>query len=271
MQAICPPISDIGPNDYSPSPGPDHFTMVDEDPHDGDTTLLSTTVGREVWAIDVSAIPAGSTVTGVTIRSVQKQSTAGGNTYRVGLIIAGTDYFIGTHSLVAGSSYVTANDAVADDPSDGMDWATKERVARCYLVHEQISQAQGLPRPRLTECVLVVDYVPPPDRPTGTGAAVVGSADGSGVVPSGTAQGLAPTVTAAAMAVPDAVVVAMAGSATAAAVVAAGTAAAVGRGSAVADPGKPTATPAPVGPTATPAVIVPTATAAAVVGSGTGA
>lgn len=272
MQAICPPISDIGPNDYSPSPTGDHFANVDEDPHDSDSTILSTFgSSREVWAIDVSAIPAGSVVTGVTIRSVQKESTAGANTYRVGFIITGTDYFQPNHVLGAGSAYVQADDAVPVDPSDGLFWETKERLARCYLVHEQISQAGGLPRPRLTECVVIADYLPPPERPTGTGAAVVGSAAGSAVGPSGTAQGLAPTVTAAAMAVPDAVAVAMAGSATAAAVAAAGTAVAVARGSAVADPGKPTATGTPVGPTATAVAVVPDASAAAVVGSGEGA
>lgn len=265
MQAVCPPVSDIGPNDYTPSPIGDHFANVDEDPHDSDSTILSTFIGREVWAIDVTAIPAGSVVTGVTIRSVQKQSTAGGNTYHVGLIIAGTDYLQPDHALGTGSAYVQADDSVPVDPSDGLFWGTKERLARCYLVHEQVSQAAGLPRPRLTACVVLADYLTPPDRPTGTGAAVVGSADGSAAGPSGTAAGVAPTVTAAAMAVPDAVAVAMAGSASAAGLAGSGTARAVAGTGALSDPGKPTATPTPIGPSATPVAIGPTATAVAVV------
>lgn len=154
------PSSDAGPNDYAPTPSQAHYLNVRQDPHDGDTTILVTLGGgREVWGLDVSGIPDGSKVLSLRIRSVQKESTAGGNTYRVGFTI-GVDYFQPNHVLGSGSAFVQSDDEIPVDPSDGAAW-TKERLARAFLVHEQVMQAQGLPRPRLTECIVLADIIPP--------------------------------------------------------------------------------------------------------------
>lgn len=185
------PASDAGPNDYAPTPSQAHYLNVRQDPHDGDATILVTVGGgREVWALDVSNIPDGSTILSLRIRSVQKQSTAGGNTYRVGFII-GVDYFQPNHVLGSGSAFVQADDEVPVDPSDGAAW-TKERIARAFLVHEQIDQAQGLPRPRLTECIVLADIIPPPDRPRARGAAGGPHAGASSGSPGGQAASRAP-------------------------------------------------------------------------------
>lgn len=154
------PFSDAGPNEYAPTPSQAHYLNVRQDPHDGDATILVTVGGmREVWGLDVSGIPDGSKILSLRIRSVQKQSTAGPNTYRVGFVI-GVDYFQPNHVLGSGSAFVQADDEVPVDPSDLAAW-TKERLARALLVHEQIDQAQGLPRPRVTECVVFADIVRP--------------------------------------------------------------------------------------------------------------
>jgi len=147
MQTVLvPPNADAGPNDYSPTPIQAHYLNVREDPHDGDATILSTFgASREVWALDVSAIPDGSQILALRIRSVQKQSTAGGNTYRVGFVIAGFDYLQPNHVQGAGSAFLTENDGVAVDPSDGAAW-TKERLARGEITiqeFEQIRQTLG--------------------------------------------------------------------------------------------------------------------------------
>ena len=197
------PASDAGPNDYSPSPIRAHYINVGEDPHDGGSTILSTFgTMREVWGLDVSNIPDGSQVLSLRIRSVQKQSTAGANTYRVGFIIGGFDYFQPNHVLQSGSAFVQAEDEVPIDPSDSAAW-TKERLARAFLVHGQVSQEQGLPRPRLTQCVVFADIVPPghpgaagtSQAPRGAAGSQAPGARGSGQAPKAGLTGQAPAAT----------------------------------------------------------------------------
>jgi len=192
MQTVLvPPNADAGPNQYTPSPIQAHYLNVREDPHDGDATILSTLgASREVWTLDVSAIPDGSQILALRIRSVQKQSTAGGNTYRVGFVIGGFDYLQPNHVQGAGSAFLTENDEVAVDPSDGAAW-TKERLARAFLVPEQVSQAQGLPRPRLTECVVFADIVPP-GHPTAAGTSQAPRAGAGSQAPGARGSGQAP-------------------------------------------------------------------------------
>src|SRR5258706_5028082 len=119
-----PPASDAGPNGYTASPNQSHFLNVREDPHDGDATILSTTTGtREVWALDVSNIPDGSRILTVRIRSVQKESTAGPNTYRVGFIVGGFHYFQPNHPLPCGGSFDQFDAERPLAPSHGASWA----------------------------------------------------------------------------------------------------------------------------------------------------
>ena len=190
---ICPPVSDVGPNDYSPTPSAPHYANVDEDPHDSDATILSTIGGMEVWTIDPSAIPAGSRVTSLKIRSVQKESTAGPNTYRVGLRVAGADYMQANHVMSAGSGFVTTNDVIGVDPTTGQEWSLPS-LAGLLLIHEQISITQGLPRPHLTECIVIVTAIPQPHQPIATEVAIAGAASVAGIAPDSSAVIIAGTV-----------------------------------------------------------------------------
>lgn len=147
---ICIPSADLGPNDYVPSPLGSHYINVDDEPNDGDTTILSTVVGREVFSVDYSAIPDSDIVTQVLLRSVQKQSTAGNNTYHAGFIIGGADTFGPDHALGTGSAFVQ------NDDDFSAFFASKADLVAAQLVHEQKSQAIGLPRPHLTELVVLV-------------------------------------------------------------------------------------------------------------------
>ena len=251
---LCPPKRDAGPNDYTPSPVQDHYLNVREDPQDGDGTILSTFgASREVWELDVLAIPDGYQILSATIKTVQKDSSAGPNSFHAGFIIDGVDYFQTTHSMPdsggAGSeSYSAFVDIVLSDPSTGMPW-TKARLGNILLVHEQISQPAGLPRPRVTECVVLAEAVPLPERPIGQGSAIVGSAvPGAPGTPAGTAAGLVGT----------AFGVAVAGD---------GTAAGLYPSAVMAEFGEPSATAAAVTPTAVHARVGPTAVASPVVAS----
>ncbi len=163
MEILVQPNLDVGPNQYGQNPlvPTTHFANVDENPHDGDTTRLITVVGFEVWRIDVSAIPDGAIIKKATIRSVQKKTNAGAQSYRVGLKIEGVNYFGATYNMGTGSSYDTHNDDFLVDPTTGKEW-TKLLLGRCFLLHNQLTQVQGLPRPHLTQCVILADVIPPP-------------------------------------------------------------------------------------------------------------
>lgn len=183
ITVLCPPMQDLGPNDYQPTPSQAHYLCVDEDPNDGDATILTTAGGgREVWKLDVSAIPDGSRIFAVRIRTAQKQTTAGAQSFQIGHIIGGHDFFTTSHNLTSGSAFLVFDDNVGPDPSDGADW-TKDRLARAFLVHNQISQPQALPRPHLTECVVFADIEPPRQaRARTSSASPAGAASGSSPV-----------------------------------------------------------------------------------------
>ncbi len=259
---LCPPISDVGPNGYTPTPAGAHYAQVDEDPNDGDSTFLITATGtREVWALDVSAIPDGYQIISVKIRSVQKGTTAGSNTYHTGFVIEGVDYFGQTNTVGAQLTYIADSTVMLDDPSGVGAW-TKASLARAFMVHEQLTQAIGLPRPRLTECVVIATAIPMADRPTATDAAVVGSAAASGGAASGTPQALRPAAQAVAV-VGSSVPAAVAMGAAAAAAVASAFVTALSRTAPAATSGKPYAIPTSVAPTVSAASMNPIAVPAA--------
>lgn len=165
---LVPPAIDAGPNVHTPVPdggAGSHHENVDESPHDGNTSYLRIIgTGREVYALDVSGIPDGAVIAAVTVRVTQKESTAGQSTYKAGLIIGGVDYLGPLRTRGVGSAYVTQNEAaLASNPATGEAW-TKGGLAGARLVHDQVSIPGGLPSPRLTQCVVLVDAVPPPAR-----------------------------------------------------------------------------------------------------------
>lgn len=186
------PNADLGPNDYLPTPTQAHNLNVDDDPHDGDATILSTNAAMtEAWGLDVSGIPDGSEILAVTIRSVQKQSTAGSNTYRVGFRVGDALFYLSPHTIGTGSAFLTFEDLFGPWPMDGTDW-TKDRLATAALMHNQVSQAQGLPRPHLTECIVLVAAIPPISRPGASGGSLASRAAGSSLSGSAAAATTSP-------------------------------------------------------------------------------
>ena len=166
---LVPPAADAGPNVHTPVPdlgAGRHHDNVDEQPHNGDADYLRVlNVGREVYALDVSAVPVGAIISTVTVRVTEKETVAGDSTYRAGLNIGGADHLGPVRTLGVGSAYLTRDEAaLATNPATGQTW-TREALASALLVHEQLTLPVGLPNPRLTQCVVLVDAVPPPDRP----------------------------------------------------------------------------------------------------------
>jgi hypothetical protein len=172
MEIQIGPVSDVTPNDYSPSPSGAHYLNVDEDPHDSDGTILSTfNASREQFGLDVTAIPDSATIDSITIRHVQKRSVSGSQTYKVGLTKSAVDYDGATQSLGAGSSFASASDIWTTDPSTGLGW-TKAGLALFTYFHAQLTQAGGLPRPRVTQFIAIASVTVPDN----TGAPRVGAA-----------------------------------------------------------------------------------------------
>jgi hypothetical protein len=169
LTILVPPAADVGPNVHIPVPNlgaGQHHANVDEQPHNGNTDYLRVIgAGREVYALDVSGIPDGAAIVSVRVRVTQNESAAGESTYKAGLIIGGVDYLGPLRTRGVGAAYITQDEAaLAVNTATGEAW-TKATVGAALLVHEQVSVPGGLPSPRLTQCVVLVEAVPPPDRP----------------------------------------------------------------------------------------------------------
>jgi hypothetical protein len=200
---ILTPNSDAGPNDYSPAPAVAHYLNVDENPHDSDTSYLSasTSFDREVFGLDTSGLAADSVISSVRIRVTWKPGANFGS-YAAGFIIGGVDYFGALHPESGGDPYGTAEYSWLLNPATGLAW-TKAALTAASLVHEQRSFTIGIPRPRLTQCIVIAAAVTPPQRPTAVdvsvapgGTMAAGNVHGSVAAPRGpsaTGQALVPT------------------------------------------------------------------------------
>jgi hypothetical protein len=168
-QVLLRPNFDAGPNQGLPIPVGAHWSVVDEDPHNGDTDRISSSGPStlEVFGIDVSGLADGALIGKVTLRSTGN-SGGGDSSYRVGFRIGGLDYFAAVHSKSAGDPYVVEEDVFATNPATGALW-TKAALAGAFFVHQHVDiDAEALPRPRLTQFVGIAEIA---DLPRSAGAA----------------------------------------------------------------------------------------------------
>lgn len=262
------PISDAGPNQYSPTPGtPTHAFNVDEEPHDGDGSYLSPTAAgqRESFLMDLSAIPSGWVVSDVMIRTVEKGTTAGSSSFRAGLTIGGVDYPQSTHGLAATIYNTFDDDLGAVSPASGVVFTLAE-LAAAEWYHEQVTVPAGNPKPRLTEFVgFVLAEEPPVIRPEAEGTASAPTAAGAASGPTGTGAAVGPSG-AGAVASPVASGAASGPTASGAPSGPSATAAARGTSASGAE-SKPTATCQAIGPNAGGAAVSPAAAATVLPGA----
>lgn len=260
---LLPPVSDAGPNQGTVVSGP-HYPLVDEEPHDGDASIVEffSPDLKEAFDLDASGIAADAVIQSVTVKWAAKFIGSLTSRSRAGLRIAGVEYFSAFKLMTTG--YLSFTEVFSTDPSDGAVW-TKARVAAAQLItHVGPGTFAVDSEVVLTNLVGLADVLPPPDRPTATDIAVVPSASGSAQsTPTGIAAPVVGTVVMVGIA-PDGSPIVIAGSASGQPVAAAGTCAAVVGSAPMSDPGKPSATPASMDPAATPASMNPSATAAVV-------
>jgi hypothetical protein len=157
------PVADAGPNDYTPNAGSPtvHAQFVEEAVSDGDATYLqpSSAMTREAFTVDASGLPPVPEIASLTIHVAQKQSTAGAQDYEVGFTIGGTDYLGALHSLGAGAAYVETDDTWTTNPATALPWIAADLTGLVFF-HMQVAQTAGLPRPHLSQCILIANAQP---------------------------------------------------------------------------------------------------------------
>ena len=154
ITVIKRPNVDTVPNQGSPTPSvTDHYLNVDEDPNDGDTTILSFSSGgyEEEFSTD-NPLLSTDVVMNVKVRWVAK-SGAGTWTACAGLRLGAQEVCQPTRTLAA--NYVQYEENFPVNPWTQQPW-TVQQVNDALIFYRQVSITTQLPKARLTEIVLVV-------------------------------------------------------------------------------------------------------------------
>jgi hypothetical protein len=148
------PNSDAGPNQGAPTPAGAHYLNVDDDPNDGDTTLLSFSSGgdREVYTTADQLLDTDH-VQNVKVRWVAKKGQGNNWNAKAGLVVLGTEYYGPTVNLI--TDYTVREETFGTNPFTTQFWTVQE-VRAANLIYQQVSVTNQLPKARLTEMVLVV-------------------------------------------------------------------------------------------------------------------
>jgi len=148
------PNSDAGPNQGAPTPVVAHYLNVDDDPNDGDTTLLSFASGgfKEVFTTADQLLDTDH-VQSVKVRWVAKKGQGNGWTAKAGLVVSGTEYYGPTITLP--TNYTVREETFGTNPATTQFWTVQE-VRAAKLIYQQVSITAQNPKARLTEMVLIV-------------------------------------------------------------------------------------------------------------------
>jgi hypothetical protein len=148
------PNGDAGPNQGAPTPSGAHYLDVDDEPNDGDTTLLSFTSGgyKEVFTI-ADQLHDTDVITGVKVRWVAKRGSGTNWTAKAGLVVGGQEYYGPVVNLPA--NYTVREETFANNPATGQPWTVQD-VRAAKLIYQQVTITTQLPKARLSEIVLVV-------------------------------------------------------------------------------------------------------------------
>ena len=148
------PNSDAGPNQGNPIPFGPHYLNVDDDPNDGDATILSFSSGgyKEVFTTADQLLDT-DTVTSVKVRWAAKKGSGNGYQAKAGLVVGANEYYGPTVTLTTG--YPVREETFQNNPATGQPWTVQD-VRDAKLIYQQVRIALQLPRAALTEIVLVV-------------------------------------------------------------------------------------------------------------------
>ena len=160
QQLIELPHAQAGPNQGTPVPDDgSHHLNVDDEPHDGDATVLlfSSNPTREAFTIEDQLL-ATDVVTNVKIRWVAKKGSGASWQARAGLTLPQGQYFGPAVSLT--DNYVVREENLPENPLAFQPWLVQDlKGLNAQLLYEQVTTTQELPRAALTEIVLVVQVL----------------------------------------------------------------------------------------------------------------
>ena len=127
---------------------------MDEDPHDGDASVLrfSGAGNKEVFTV-ADQLCDSDLVTSVKVRWVAKRGSGNDWQARAGLVLGGDEYYGPTVNLTA--DYVLREESFVNNPATGQPWTVAE-VRAAKLIYQQVAITLQIPRAMLTEIVLVV-------------------------------------------------------------------------------------------------------------------
>jgi hypothetical protein len=148
------PNFDAGPNQGAPTPSGLHYLNVDDDPNDGDTTILSFSSGgdKEVYTTADQLLDT-DVVTSVNVRWVAKKGSGNNWQAKAGLVVGAQEFYGPTVNLP--TNYTIREEAFPTNPATGLPWTVQD-VRAAKLIYQQVSITTQLPRARLTEIVLLV-------------------------------------------------------------------------------------------------------------------
>ena len=151
------PNADVGPNQGSPTPSGAHYLNVDEDPHDGDATILSFTSGgyKEVYTYADQLLNT-DIVADVKVRWTAKKGSGTPWTAKAGVVVGSTEYYGPTATLT--TNYLTREETFVVNPATGQPWTVQD-VRSGKLIYQQVTIVTQLPRAALTQLVLVVSVL----------------------------------------------------------------------------------------------------------------
>ena len=146
-------------NAMTPSSGVDKYAMVDDDPHDSDTTYvyLQDSAGQQGFTFPAFSLGAVSSINGVTVHAVTRESV-GDVRLRLGLVVNGTTYFTG--DILLASAYAEYSNTWLTNPDTGSAWT---KAALENDIEEMVIRFTSLAageEARATQVKAVADYNP---------------------------------------------------------------------------------------------------------------
>ncbi len=151
------PDSDAGPNQGSPTPSGAHYLNVDDNPNDGDTSILSfSSAGNQEVFTTADQTLTSDVVTAVKVRWVAKKGSGTDWQAKAGVIVSGTEYYGSTVNLTSG--YVVREETFTNNPATGLPWTVAEARA-AKVVYQQVTITAELPKAALTQMALVIDVL----------------------------------------------------------------------------------------------------------------
>jgi len=163
---LLPLIADVETHGSPvPSSPPTLYDKIDEDPNDGDATRvrLFNAGETEASAFDAGVIPANANIQAVTVRwAALAASGIDPTLMRAGLRLGGIDHWAEDRAP-ASDDYSVFEEVFATDPRTGDPWEKEGLVGQSAIA--QATEMPGVPGfPRLSQRVVLVDYVPGPSR-----------------------------------------------------------------------------------------------------------